>query len=120
MKRTVILTLLLTILLSSHAYADFQSKFTNHCKTNRTVFLRWWSHPHGGYRPADMVGADLGPGKSHFVKWFYQPGVYEVHFSGRNGKNPRGILLKIGPNVTKIEFQDTEKGIIHIIRETEK
>ena len=67
-----------------------------------------------------MVGADLAPGKSHFVKWFYKPGVYEVKWIGRSGKDQRGVRLFIDDNVTLIEFTDTGNGVIHIRMEKAK
>ncbi len=114
MFKKMFLVLLIVILFPILSYADFQAKFTNETKTNRTVIFNWWSHSFGGNRPASMVGADIKPGKSYLVKHSYKPGIYEVFFSNNRGENPHSIVLKIKENITFIEFIDTDNGIIVI------
>lgn len=117
MVNRFLIFLFIVIFPFSVVYADFKLKFTNYCKITRIIYFNWQDHPYGSLRRANLITAELKPGESYSSQIYRKPGIYEIYFSDFRSKDKRGILLRIEEDVTFIEFQDTDKGTIHIIKE---
>jgi len=115
MKKQLIITVLIILLMPALATANFAIKFENTSDQKMVYNFYWLDHPFKSVHPANLAAGELGAQQSRDLSNHYENGKYFVIWSDRDDIIHE-MLLDIKEDITQItvtpEDWSFEKGRI--------